>query len=632
VPDGPLDLVGFDSLVDGRGQYLIRSHVISYVPSATVLHLVRSRPYNLNVPYSVLAFGAPQLSKQFVSTSSIDFAATRQLLDISGGNLAQLRSASGEVREISSELGGHSQVFVGADATEARFKSEILTQFRVIHFATHAFADVHHPERSAIVLASDSRTGDDGLLQIREIRNLKLRADLVTLSACDAGAGRSEGIQGLESLVSAFQFADARSVLASRWVTDDTFTASLMVDVYRDLGAGIAVADALRNATLTALRKFGDGARPYLWSGGLDLDTALTERLPQLIATEAFAADLTAVFARSGAKPIEIFHNSEKKIALARFLKVTLFETPEREHIFRDVLVGGRARQDGIASGDRLISINGRRPDSEDARVHAHRPVEIVLEGKSGRARTFAYPVPSSQRPQPERSVEFQRLSEDIGHVRIASWPGILGIEVARETDAAIKALKCKRLIVDLRGNFGSVGAGNLRIMSYLTPDKIPVRYSLTRRRAENVYARESLARFERIPRWTLQGLPILWKFRKLDKSILVVTEGLGSQAFHGNVVLLIYRHTVSGAEIVTHFAKEHRLGVIVGNESLDGLFRSVRCRCRMIFSSRFRLAPINPGPDLDLKAVESNQTFLVDLMTLRALVWIENSIRQCRF
>src|SRR5947209_20518173 len=97
----------------------------------------------------------------------------------------------------------------------------------------------------------------------------------------------------------------------------------------------------------------------------------------KLLATDAFAADSTAIFARSGAKPIEVFHESERKLALARFLKATLFETPEREYLFRDVLVGGRARQDGIESGDRLISLNGKPPNSEDVRVHAHRPIEI---------------------------------------------------------------------------------------------------------------------------------------------------------------------------------------------------------------------------------------------------------------
>lgn len=95
--------------------------------------------------------------------------------------------------------------------------------------------------------------------------------------------------------------------------------------------------------------------------GGLDLDGALAECMPKLLATDAFAADSTAVFARSGAKPIEVFHESERKVALARFLKATLLETPERDYLFRDVLVGGRARQDGIESGDRLISVNGKQ-------------------------------------------------------------------------------------------------------------------------------------------------------------------------------------------------------------------------------------------------------------------------------
>jgi C-terminal processing protease CtpA/Prc len=301
---------------------------------------------------------------------------------------------------------------------------------------------------------------------------------------------------------------------------------------------------------------------------GLGLDSALAECMPELLARDAFPAELTAVFARSGAKPIEVFHESERKVALARFLKATFFETSEREYVFRDVLLGGRARQHGISTGDRLVTVNGTAPTSEDVRVHAHTAVEVVVEGKDGTARTFSYPAPSSQKPRPEQNVEFFKLSDEIGHIRIASWPGILGIEVARETDAAIRALRCKRLIVDLRGNFGSVGAGNLRIMSYLSPGMIPVGYSLTRRRAEGGYNRESLTRFERIPRWKIEGLPILWKFRKLDKSIVVVTEGLRHQAFHGNVVVLVNRYTVSGAEIVVQFAKEHRLAVIVGEQT----------------------------------------------------------------
>ncbi|MFL6449062.1 MAG: S41 family peptidase [Bryobacteraceae bacterium] len=301
---------------------------------------------------------------------------------------------------------------------------------------------------------------------------------------------------------------------------------------------------------------------------GLNLNAILSERMSDLLITDSFATDLEDVFARSGARPIEIFREPDRKVSLSRFLKATLFETPEREYVFRDVLIGGRARRAGVETGDRLTTVNGVAPPSEDTRVNAHDVIEIGVEKKSGISRALVFPAPSSQKTEPEQNVEFQKISEDIGHVRIASWPGILGIEVARQTDAAVRALNCKRLIVDLRGNFGSVGAGNLRLMSYFTAERIPVGYSLTRRRAEEGYQREALPRFERIPRWKIQGLPILWRFRKLDKSIVVVTEGLGPQAFHGNIVLLVNRHTISGAEIVVQFAKEHGLALIVGERT----------------------------------------------------------------
>ncbi len=139
---------------------------------------------------------------------------------------------------------------------------------------------------------------------------------------------------------------------------------------------------------------------------------------------------------------------------------------------------------------------------------------------------------------------------------------------VARETDEAIKKLKAKRLLVDLRGNLGSAGAGNLRLMSYLTPKKIPVGYSLTRRRAEAGYDRDDLARLERIPRSKLEAPFVLWRFRKVDKSIVVVTEGLKPQAFQGNFTLLVNSHTFSGAEIVGQFAKQHGLARIVGERT----------------------------------------------------------------
>jgi C-terminal processing protease CtpA/Prc len=72
----------------------------------------------------------------------------------------------------------------------------------------------------------------------------------------------------------------------------------------------------------------------------------------------------------------------------------------------------------------------------------------------------------------------------------------------------------------------------------------------------------------ERIPRCKLEAPFVLWRFRKLDKSIVVVTEGLKPQAFLRNVTLLVNSHTFSGAEIVVQFAKEHGLARIVGERT----------------------------------------------------------------
>ena len=67
-------------------------------------------------------------------------------------------------------------------------------------------------------------------------------------------------------------------------------------------------------------------------------------------------------------------------------------------------------------------------------------------------------------------------------------FPGAIGIDVAKDIDRGIGALDgCSRLIVDLRGNTGG-GIGGLRLMSYLTPGKLEVGYSLTRKRRERGY------------------------------------------------------------------------------------------------------------------------------------------------
>jgi len=155
------------------------------------------------------------------------------------------------------------------------------------------------------------------------------------------------------------------------------------------------------------------------------------------------------------------------------------------------------------------------------------------------------HPVTASE------AVHAEMLTDEIGLLKVAMFPGAIGIDVAKDIDRGIAALNgCSRLIVDLRGNTGG-GIGGLRLMSYLTPGKLEVGYSLTRKRRERGYQREELTRFGRIPthKATLFWLAARYGFG--DKSILVVTEGLGPRRFHGRVVLMVNEHTASAGEMV---------------------------------------------------------------------------------
>ena len=106
-------------------------------------------------------------------------------------------------------------------------------------------------------MAVDPKTSDDGLLQVREITRLRFDADLVTLSACDTGVGKLQGEEGVTDLAEAFLVSGSKSVVASLWSADDTFTHALMDRFYTHIVEGKDQASALRDAKLDLLAKYG---------------------------------------------------------------------------------------------------------------------------------------------------------------------------------------------------------------------------------------------------------------------------------------------------------------------------------------------------------------------------------------
>lgn len=143
-----------------------------------------------------------------------------------------------------------------------------LGQFRLLHFATHGVLNEIHPDLSGIVLSLRDEAGQeqDGFLRLHEIYNLKLNADLVTLSACQTGLGKQVRGEGLIGLTRGFMFAGVPRVAASLWKVQDDSTAELMHEFYRALlRDGQRPAAALRAAQL-ALQRQAAWQHPFYWA------------------------------------------------------------------------------------------------------------------------------------------------------------------------------------------------------------------------------------------------------------------------------------------------------------------------------------------------------------------------------
>jgi CHAT domain-containing protein/Tfp pilus assembly protein PilF len=186
-----------------------------------------------------------------------------------GENLERLVFTRREAEAISALAPGRSFKALDFQASRETATSAQLEQYQVLHFATHAFVNDEHPELSGIVLSLVDRQGkaQDGFLRLHDIYNLKLSAELVTLSGCETGMGKQIRGEGLVGLSRGFMYAGARRVMASLWRVDDAATAELMKHFYRALFSRrqVTAAAALRTAQLE-LRKSSLWASPFYWS------------------------------------------------------------------------------------------------------------------------------------------------------------------------------------------------------------------------------------------------------------------------------------------------------------------------------------------------------------------------------
>jgi len=279
---------------DGPAAYLGLQKPISYTQSLTLFF---TRPPSQNAPGSgALVVGNPvydykrraELVAAAVSGTPTAHSGTKigdrpatQLVALrrrgelgvmtrDGDAPRPLPFANEEARQVARQY--HTIAHTGTEPTEAWFRQHA-GQASIIHLATHGFLNSFSAQSSGVLLAvpekqpPDGQYDDDGALQAWEIWNLKLRADLVVLSACETGRGAKVIGEGLIGLTRSLQYAGAKTIVASQWKVSDESTAVLMTSFHKHLLHGAARDEALRLAMNEVAHNRSRGwSAPYFWA------------------------------------------------------------------------------------------------------------------------------------------------------------------------------------------------------------------------------------------------------------------------------------------------------------------------------------------------------------------------------
>jgi CHAT domain-containing protein len=269
IPDDILHYLPFETLLSQKNtqRWLIKDYEIAYAPSISSLHeIIQREQLNRFKPQKdFLAFGDP-----FFGPNEGEGTREDTLKDFSAVDtftFLRLKYSGLEIEKIAALFKKPKiNIFKREKATEEQLKKLNLTDYNILHFATHSLIDDKKPARSSIVLSIDETSVEDGLLQMREIFNLKLNAALVTLSACQTGLGQFIKGEGIEGLSRAFFYAGASSVLISLWPVHDQASSQFMERFYSHLRSSNSIINSLRKTKLEMISS-DVLSHPYYWAG-----------------------------------------------------------------------------------------------------------------------------------------------------------------------------------------------------------------------------------------------------------------------------------------------------------------------------------------------------------------------------
>ncbi len=282
VPDGMLHGIPFAALVtntSGPPQYLVSNHDVAI--SASIQSIpVDAGSVHLAAGARVLIVADPVYARDDARLAGAAIRAQRparhapQMPTLRGpsdtnanGGWSRLVGSGKEASAIAASMPMASvEVITGFDANRDAMLRRELKQFDVLHFATHAVADLEAPQLSTLVLSLLDEKGNPlvGDVFAGDLLSRPLDADLVVFSGCETAIGQATAGEGLFSLRYAAHAAGGRTVVASLWPVTDVAGAALMAEFYAALSREKLTPEAaLARAMRQVMRRWPD---PALWS------------------------------------------------------------------------------------------------------------------------------------------------------------------------------------------------------------------------------------------------------------------------------------------------------------------------------------------------------------------------------
>jgi CHAT domain-containing protein len=283
VPDDVLFLLPFEML-SSHGEYVLLATPTEYFPSSAALRLARTmiratgdwQQTFIGIADPITSSDDPRyqavslFSDPSVQTGQTNNSTSSDRIVSRGFSLERLPGTADEVRGIAglfASTPSTTETRTGMNATKQELLRTDLARYKFVHFATHGILPVEAGiQEPSLVLSYDGRGRDDMLLTLSEILELKLRADMVVLSACNTGSGKVTKAEGVASLGTAFLAAGASSVTVSLWHVADNSTAELMEEFYKNLVKGKTKSESLAAARSALFSKDYVNHNPYFWA------------------------------------------------------------------------------------------------------------------------------------------------------------------------------------------------------------------------------------------------------------------------------------------------------------------------------------------------------------------------------